>query len=761
MVDVIIPIFNAYEALARCLESIRATSAGEVSYRLILIDDASEDPRIFPFLEKMKAPDDLLLKNENNLGFVQTANRGMAVSQEHDVVLLNSDTLVTEGWLAALQKAAYQHPSIGGANPLTNCASIFSVPELSAFAQPTSLQKISRWIKNNQKGLAHDIPSAVGFCFYIKRCVIREVGLFDEIFGRGYGEENDFCMKAKKRGYRFVLTNEAFVYHEGHVSMKAAGVVLEGQEALPAHQNIIDERYPGYSDMVQRYAHSGVMQQMRSDVLQGLASQLGLGRKRILYFLHHAVDGSSVGGAEFHVRGLVEQLKQEYVCYVARIENNVFYIDEYVDELHLSYAYPLSQRLPYLALRHPAAFQAACEVLTAFAIDLVHMHLTMNNNLEIVHAAKTLGIPVFLSLHDYYCASPDFNLSYKFHDLTWNENRNPPRGFFYGLYGARNFNEIAWRQEMAAAFRRIDEVLVPSHDTLNRVKKYFKRTTRIRVIEHGVLDYETNLLSLQAASRDSKKFSICFLGYTHAPHKGAQVLPKIIPKLLAQGIEVHLLGTDAVHWKRYPWAREIHIHGSYQRSQVIQKIRTINPSLVAITSICPETFSYTLNEAWAAGVPVVVPPIGAPAERVQRAGGGVVLSDFKPETFIREVMGMVNNKAEYSQLQKAAENMRLKTADENTQDYRYLYESYFARHTQARRSNYSPVNQFKLQGQKKYWGLSAPFEGPRFLFAMSLLHDFKWMLVPFVRRSTAWFLALFSKSQNTEIEILDGDLSEE
>ena len=113
MIDVVIPVYNAAIDFARCVESVLTHTTRP--HRLILIDDASPDPAIAAHFEELARRGLLqvvLLRNEHNLGFTRTANRGVQMS-DVDVVLLNSDTLVTGGWLDALARCAASDRTIG------------------------------------------------------------------------------------------------------------------------------------------------------------------------------------------------------------------------------------------------------------------------------------------------------------------------------------------------------------------------------------------------------------------------------------------------------------------------------------------------------------------------------------------------------------------------------------------------------------------------------------------------------------------------
>ena len=205
VIEVIVPIYNANRAVAKCLTALFKTLAPDQP--ATLIDDASSDPRIRPMLEKFaQRPATRLLLVDDNQGFVRTANQAMAATV-HDVVLLNSDTIVTEGWLERIHRCAESSPEIATITPFSNNAEICSFPQFCvANPVPEDPEFIARVISNTGQPGYPEIPTAVGFCMYIRRSVLDQLGDFDaETFGLGYGEENDFCMRVRAAGYRNVL----------------------------------------------------------------------------------------------------------------------------------------------------------------------------------------------------------------------------------------------------------------------------------------------------------------------------------------------------------------------------------------------------------------------------------------------------------------------------------------------------------------------------------------------------------------------------
>ncbi len=262
---IIIPVFNAFEHLERCLESIERTVAGDA--RIVLIDDASTDERVRPLLEsfagKAKAYRQLLL-HEYNMGFVVTANHGMRQA-DTDMVLLNSDTEVTEGWLQRLARCLSSDQSIATATPWSNNGEIVSIPQFcSTNPVPDRPEKIAQAIAACADPVYPEIPTAVGFCMAIALHVIRQVGLFDEdTFGHGYGEENDFCQRAVAAGFRNVLCDDTYVVHHGGASFQPLGLQADEQS-----MRRLLSKHPHYQQKVTEFIQADPLASRRQKILR-------------------------------------------------------------------------------------------------------------------------------------------------------------------------------------------------------------------------------------------------------------------------------------------------------------------------------------------------------------------------------------------------------------------------------------------------------------------------------------------------------------
>ncbi|HET9650729.1 MAG TPA: glycosyltransferase [Usitatibacter sp.] len=265
MIDVVIPVYGGVQETRRCIESVLAcTPAAQAD--IVVVNDASPEPAIGAYVQQLANEGRItLLVNGQNQGFVRSVNRGMALHGDRDVVLLNSDTEVANDWLERLRAAAHRQPDIATVTPFSNNATICSYPfEGWQGGTPGTLglAALDRVFARANTGLALDLPTAVGFCMYIRRDALQALGLFDaERFGRGYGEENDFCMRALKSGRRNVLAADVFVFHEGAVSFSE-----ERAQRTAAATEALLEVHPDYMERVVEFIEADPAQPLRSAV---------------------------------------------------------------------------------------------------------------------------------------------------------------------------------------------------------------------------------------------------------------------------------------------------------------------------------------------------------------------------------------------------------------------------------------------------------------------------------------------------------------
>ncbi len=265
-----IPVHGARRLTLRTLESVLQADVA-TPHELTVIDDASPDLALRHDLEALARAGHLtLLTNDRNMGFVATANRAFMLHGERDVVLLNSDTRVYGNWLDRLMAALHGTAMTATASPLSNAATILSYPHFlcdNHSLADADFAAIDRYCA----GLTHapvELPTAHGFCMAVKRACLARIGLFDEKnFGRGYGEENDFSLRAIADGWRHVAAADVFVWHRGGASFGA-----ERQARIEAAQQTIERLHPGYAAVVSDF--------IVADPLAGLRCALDVARIR-------------------------------------------------------------------------------------------------------------------------------------------------------------------------------------------------------------------------------------------------------------------------------------------------------------------------------------------------------------------------------------------------------------------------------------------------------------------------------------------------
>jgi len=267
-----VPVHDAREHVLACVASVLRHARGD--FRLVLVDDASEDPSLVSWLDEQAARSERvqLLRNDVNRGFVASANRGLRNAGGRDVVLLNSDTIVTRGFLQKLAECAYASDDTGIVSPFTNNGTICSIPRfLEANEIPASftVDEFAALVARASRRRRPELVTAVGFCMYVRADVIARIGFLDEEnFPRGYGEENDYSERAKQAGYRIRLCDDLFVAHVGRASFGD-----EGDTREDAHNAVMDRMHPTYHADVQRFIRENPLAEAQADVLALLAAR--------------------------------------------------------------------------------------------------------------------------------------------------------------------------------------------------------------------------------------------------------------------------------------------------------------------------------------------------------------------------------------------------------------------------------------------------------------------------------------------------------
>lgn len=249
-VSIVIPVYRQRALVQTCIESVLASLAhNRTPAELVVVDDASPEPALSAWLDVQAAAGRItLLRNPTNLGFIEAVNRGLRAHPERDALLLNADTEVHGDWIDRLRAALYSAPDIASVTPWSNNGEISSFPAIVRNAPaPTSaeLAEIDGAAADlRRRGASADVevPTCCGFAMLMRRSTIARIGMLDGVaLVRGYGEEVDWCLRARAAGQRHLLATGVFVAHTGTVSFR-----FEKTLRVRQNRHVLAERYPTY-----------------------------------------------------------------------------------------------------------------------------------------------------------------------------------------------------------------------------------------------------------------------------------------------------------------------------------------------------------------------------------------------------------------------------------------------------------------------------------------------------------------------------------
>lgn len=257
IVNIIVPVYNDWESLRRNILSLKKYYTNNNRVEVYFVNDCGPQANV---IEKniIKAINGIknfhYSRNEQNLGFIKSCNNAVfniVKNKKSDILLLNSDTVVTKDFAEEMARILYSQDDFCAVNPRSNNATVWSVPtDSSLMNKPRKSYRMWKKLKK-QIPEKYTSPTAHGFCMLIRKDVINKIGLFDEVYGLGYGEENDFTMRARQHGWKCAVANHAFVFHEGSKSFGD-----ERRSTLVAkNSKILLKRYPEYNDLISKYVN--------------------------------------------------------------------------------------------------------------------------------------------------------------------------------------------------------------------------------------------------------------------------------------------------------------------------------------------------------------------------------------------------------------------------------------------------------------------------------------------------------------------------
>lgn len=619
LIDIIVPIYADLNKTQACLESVLHAGFSDLA-ELQLIYDCGPDTELERYLETLSARHAgvSLHKNETNLGFVKTVNKGFRLNPMRDVIILNSDTQVYNNWISRLLMVAARDEKIGTVTPFSNNAEICSFPRFCAdnqIPQHVPLEWLDKQFSKQPTENLVELPTGVGFCMWIRRSVLNVVGPFDEEkFGRGYGEENDFCRRIIGFGYKNVIANNVFVYHKGGVSFGA-----DKSKLIESAISKVEDKHPGYIKSVHEFIKSDGLRQIRAEVMN---EALRSTHKPIVLVITHDL----AGGTKQYLDDLMVSKEQEFETIILQpaSKNSVkLTLPEWMGE---SYLFSLDQ--DYELLKN---------YLLDIGVNLIFLNHIKGNEHYVYRLKQDLQVEMWCILHDYYFIFGNPTLTdvcgnFLFPSLGDNEKLRS-EDFLPSDIGLED-----WQATVHKVLLEATKVIAPSES----VKRLYNRFFPLLSIDvHLHRDHELRSdYSAVPVHPGKNRNKIAVIGALNK-EKGADLLESVaeLASIQYPELEFHLLG-----YAYRPLAKSVTTCGPYKERQLLEILHNLDPILVWYPCQWPETYSYTLSRVLEAGYPLLIPDLGALVDRtLGRPMTKIVHYPQSKERWLDEIVGCVTS----------------------------------------------------------------------------------------------------------------------
>lgn len=642
-IDIIIPVYNAFEYVKKCIKSVLDNT--KFPYNLYIINDCSTDENIYKYLEELKKSTTSanlrrlnIVHNESNIGFVKSVNKGMTISKNH-VIILNTDTEVPINWTNRLIAPILSENNIASVTPFSNSATICSFPSIkhdnnlphnltvnaldAVFARYGSYQPI-------------ELPTGHGFCMALNRKVLNQIGLFNgEIFGKGYGEENDWSQKAAKIGFKNVLIPNLFVYHKHGESFKLNDR-LNRDDLRSRNAEILKKMYPDYPAQVKKFIESDPAKAIR-EVINSAVIARSQNKKGVMFINH-----SYGGGTEYYQELNIKKQKNYTRVYSIKPNKNseTLELRDFTQEEMVSYQLgvkDLTQKV----------FNQLIELLK---IDLIYVdHLVTYPTYQYMDLIQNSGVDYVFDIHDFFSVCPSYNLINN-QGVYCNAETNLDKcqSCLAGLNQISNINIRSWRGKFQSFLENASEIISPSENTKKIILKYYPNLV-IRVKDREVPDTIKYTFNPQFALQ--KTLNIAFIGAISLV-KGSEIVYQLEDAIRRMNLPINIkvIGITRKHVKEFLSAdKKFHVTGRYNNSEISSLLAKHEISLVIVPSICPETYSWTTSEAMWSGYPVITFNIGAPADRVRAKNGGWILDSKNSQSILNLLIKLLSSRNEIIQ----------------------------------------------------------------------------------------------------------------
>lgn len=681
-VSIVIPVYNAHDELIQCLKSVQRHSRPD--HPVVVLDDASPDERIWPLLQQwqLQHRNFRVVRNESNLGYTATVNRACELTGPGDIILLNSDTIVPPRWIEQMAACAYSRPCVATVTAISNAAGAFSVPRKNAInSLPTGwdVKEMARFVERTSDRIRPVVPTGNGFCLYITSAARGAIGLFNaEQFPNGYGEENDYCLRASAAGLVSLIDDATYVFHR-----RSASFETRKEEILKTSREVLDRIYPEYTELIREWSQVDELDPKREEMQQQLDRTVAIGLENVLpdngppcllFVLH---DG--MGGTRFTSEDLSGAMAGRYRSIILRTAVDSWSVYEQFDNglvpvRRYAFAEPWRVDRPMT----PDRIAVIREICADYQVALAHVRHLLANGPELLTLLRQFDIPIVFSFHDFYTVCPTIQLldetqTYCAGRCTAGAGDCPlPANWFRPpLPWLKHRYVHEHQRRMASALELCDACVTTSAASRELITQHFPVLDdgRFSIIEHG---RDLVRLELAKAPEPGKPVRAVFFGAFN-PAKGLAFILDLLRANREAGnpIELHILGQKSRGFE--PEALGAVYHGPYQRDDLAERIRAIAPAVSLVPSLWPETYCHVLTEAWAMGLPVLASDIGTLRERILKNGGGWLLPVGNAGSWCEKLRALPDDLQAYTSKLQEIRQMTFPGVASMANDYDSIY----------------------------------------------------------------------------------------
>lgn len=574
-VDAIVPVHRDPDTTRRCLTALLADRALPLA-RIIVVDDAVADSGVRTWLRALAADGLIhLIRNPRPIGLANSINLGIDAAEGHDVAVLRGDTVVPHGWSRRLAAQAWAHPRIATVSPFSNAAAGESARLAVSDHPAETIDAVCRTVNAGRFAV---IPQADSGCIYIRRDALHQIGaLYPSRADDTDPPMADFSRRATQAGWHHRVACDIFLCH------------ADADEHDRSASQAAARPHPAASF---RFAVTAAM--------------FRVSKRPVILMISHDLGG----GVRRHIDGLIQRCRP-----TARV-----FLLEGTDR---GAALSVPSQPDHPVLRLPSdRIDDLVQVLKSANLSRVHIHHMLHIDMDVRRLIHRLGVPFDVTVHDYFAICPQVNLLRR------------PEGIYCGepgpagcnaciadlaSHGARDI--LAWRAGKAWQFHDAERVICPSGDVARRLARYGVEDNVV-VVPHEQPASDapasgappSGLWPLRRPTGPVTPLRVALIGVL-ANHKGARTVAAVAEAAAPGALDIHLIGELEPSFPA-PARALIHTTGKYRETELDELLQATGPHVVWFPSSAPETYSYTLDAAIAAGLPIVATRLGSLPERL-------------------------------------------------------------------------------------------------------------------------------------------------